>query len=74
MEQLSTTYNTNSMMAKVAFAEEIKNQIEENPSLGGRILSASQAGGIAAIEQFLNHPLASFVVAALEDWQKTKQR
>ena len=70
IEQLATTYNTDSMMAKVAFAEEIKNQVEGDPSLGGRILSASKAGGIAAIEQFLNHPLASFVMAALEDWQK----
>ncbi len=72
IEQLSTTHSTNSMMEKVAFAEEVKNQIAGNPSLGGRILSASKAGGIAAIEQFLNHPLASFVMAALEDWQKNQ--
>ena len=72
IEQLSTTHPTNSMMEKVAFAEEVKNQIAGNPSLGGRILSASKAGGIAAIEQFLNHPLASFVMAALEDWQKNQ--
>ncbi|HAX89251.1 MAG TPA: hypothetical protein DCY91_24085 [Cyanobacteria bacterium UBA11370] len=72
IEQLSTTYNTDSMMAKVAFAEEIKNQVNGNPNLGGRILSAGKAGGVAAIGQFLNHPLASFVIAALEDWEKTK--
>jgi hypothetical protein len=42
--------------------------------LSGRLLSAGKAGGIAAIEQFLNHPLASFVMAALEDWQKTQAK
>jgi hypothetical protein len=61
-----------SWIEKVAFAEEVKNQIEGNPSLSGRLLSAGKAGGIAAIEQFLNHPLSSFVMAALEDWQNTK--
>ncbi len=39
-----------------------------NPSL-----SASKAGGTAAIGQFLNHPLSSFIIAAIEDWQQTKQ-
>ncbi|MCP2732032.1 COR domain-containing protein, partial [Limnofasciculus baicalensis] len=72
MEQLSTTHNTDSMVAKVEFAGEIVKQIDANPNLGGRILSASKAGGVAAIGQFLNHPLASFAIAALEDWQKTK--
>ncbi len=72
MEQLATTYNTDSMVAKVEFAGEIVKQIDANPNLGGRILSASKAGGVAALGQFLNHPLASFAIAALEDWQKTK--
>ncbi|MCP2731612.1 leucine-rich repeat domain-containing protein, partial [Limnofasciculus baicalensis] len=72
MEQLATTYNTDSMGAKVEFAGEIVKQIDANPNLTQRILSASKAGGVAAIGQFLDHPIASFAIAALEDWQKTK--
>jgi hypothetical protein len=37
-----------------------------------RIFSALQAGGRSAIEQALNHPAASFVMGALDDWQKTR--
>ncbi|WP_238361207.1 hypothetical protein [Iningainema tapete] len=34
--------------------------------------SALKSGGIQALAQLLNHPAASFVIGALEDWQKTK--
>lgn len=43
-----------------------------DPSLAQRIISALGAGSTSALEQFLNHPAASFVMAALEDWQKTR--
>ncbi|HIK30045.1 MAG TPA: hypothetical protein IGS17_05600 [Oscillatoriales cyanobacterium M59_W2019_021] len=72
MVRLSQTYTTDTRAAKNNFADEIVRLVDENPSLSQRLLSASKAGGISAIEQFLNHPLASFVVAALEDWQNTK--
>ncbi len=35
-------------------------------------LHAIKAAGVAAVEQLLNHPASSFVIAALEDLQKTK--
>jgi 3-methyladenine DNA glycosylase AlkC len=45
--------------------------VEENKSLKQKIVSALKAGGTAAIGQFLNHPAASFVIAALEDWNNS---
>ncbi|MEH2447944.1 MAG: hypothetical protein V7K18_19870 [Nostoc sp.] len=54
-----------------AIATEAISQMESNPTLFARILSALQAGGVSAFEQFLNHPAASFVIGALEDWEKT---
>jgi hypothetical protein len=72
IEQLSQTYPTDTMAEKNRFASAIVHQIDANPSLSDRILSASKAGGVAALEQFLNHPLSSFVIGAIEDWQKTK--
>jgi hypothetical protein len=41
-------------------------------ALGDRIVSALKTGGIQALGQMLNHPAASFAIAALEDWQKSK--
>lgn len=73
MVRLSQTYTTDTRAAKNNFADKIVRLVDEDPSLSQRLLSASKVGGIAAIEQFLNHPLASFVVAALEDWQNTKK-
>ncbi|MGK7928656.1 MAG: hypothetical protein AB4290_26045 [Spirulina sp.] len=53
-------------------ATEVVTRIESDSSLMQRVLSALQAGSVSALEQLLNHPAASFVIAALENWQKTK--
>jgi hypothetical protein len=42
--------------------------LQHDKSLKQKIVSALKSGGTAAIGQFLNHPAASFVIAALEDW------
>ncbi len=47
-------------------------RIENDPTIKERVLSALKAGGVEALAQLLNHPAASFVIGALEDWQKTK--
>lgn len=38
-----------------------------------RVTSAIEKGGIAWLQAKLINPSASFLVAALEDWQKNKQ-
>ncbi|NES04386.1 MAG: hypothetical protein F6K22_17045 [Okeania sp. SIO2F4] len=53
-------------------ATEVITQIDNNSTKAERIFSAIKAGGVSAVEQLLNHPASSFVIAALEDWQKTK--
>ncbi len=45
----------------VLAAEAIK-QIENNPSLTARILSALKTGSVQAFEKFLSHPAARFVI------------
>jgi uncharacterized protein with von Willebrand factor type A (vWA) domain len=71
LEQLSQSYPAN------ATEEEIKDaaikQIENNPTLYQKVISALKAGGTQALEQSLNHPAASFVIAALEDWYKKEK-
>jgi uncharacterized Ntn-hydrolase superfamily protein len=52
----------------MAVATEAIQRIENNPTLMQKVISALRAGGAAALEQLLSHPAASFVIAALEDW------
>ena len=41
-------------------------------SLFSIINSALKVGGTSALDSLLDHPAASFAIAALEDWQQTK--
>ena len=72
LEQLDKTYSTDTTTDKMIIAAEAVKQIDSNPTLTARILSALKVGGVKAFEQFLSHPAASFVIGALEAWQKTK--
>ena len=72
LEQLEETYPTNTTLGKVAIAEEAIQHIDNDPRLTSRILSALKAGGTSALDSLLDHPAASFAIAALEDWQQTK--
>ncbi len=72
LEHLETSDATDMMTWKMELATEVIKRIETNPPLMNRVLSALKAGSIQALAQALNHPAASFVIAALEDLQKTK--
>ena len=71
LEQLEKSYLTETTTGKMALAAEVMARIENNPTLTARILSALKVGSVKAFEQFLSHPAASFVIGALEDWEKT---
>ncbi|WP_237397168.1 hypothetical protein [Okeania sp. KiyG1] len=72
LEQLSQNNPTNTMTGNIKIAGEVIEQIETNPALMNRVFSALKAGGVSAFKQILNHPAASFVIDALEEWQNTK--
>ncbi|MBD2411260.1 hypothetical protein FACHB389_16350 [Nostoc calcicola FACHB-389] len=74
LKQLEQTYPSDTTTGKMTIATEAIKHIEDDPTLMKRVLSAVKAGGTQALEQFLNHPAASFVIAALEDWQKNKSK
>lgn len=74
LDQLSQTYSPTTTTGRMAIATHAIEWIESDPSLAERILSAIKAGGVAALEQMLNHPAASFVIGALEDWRKTREK
>ena len=72
LAQLDETYPSDTTMDRMKIATEVITQIDNNSTKAERILSAIKSGGVAAVEQLLNHPASSFVIAALEDWQKSK--
>ncbi|NEO75455.1 MAG: hypothetical protein F6J99_03960 [Moorea sp. SIO4G3] len=65
LEQLEKSYT-----GKWKIATKAREHIESNPKLFPKTLSALKAGSIQALEQFLNHPASSFVIGALEEWDK----
>lgn len=72
LEQLSETYPTNTMTGKMKIAAEVVERIESNNVLKSQVLSALKADGVGAFGQLLNHPAASFVMGALEEWKDSK--
>ncbi|NEO23608.1 MULTISPECIES: hypothetical protein [unclassified Moorena] len=72
LEQLEKTYSTGTTKGKMMIATEAIEQIDSHPKLTSRVLSALKAGGTSALDSLLDHPAASFVIRALEDWQQSK--
>lgn len=72
LDQLSKTYGIESTSDKLAITNQFMQQVEKDASFSARLLSAFKSGGVAALDQFLSSPASSFVIAALDDWQKTK--
>lgn len=72
LEQLEKTYPTNSTDEKMEIATKAIQHINNNPKLASKILSALRSGGISALDSLLDHPAASFVIGALEDWKSVQ--
>ncbi|NET25841.1 hypothetical protein [Okeania sp. SIO1I7] len=72
LEKLDETYQSDTTAGRMKIATEVITQIDNNPTKAQRIFNAIKAGGVAAVEQLLNHPASSFIIGALEDWQKNK--
>ncbi|MEM7759523.1 MAG: hypothetical protein AAF298_15565 [Cyanobacteria bacterium P01_A01_bin.40] len=72
LKQLEQTYDTTTTEGKMAIAAQAIELINNDSTLARLIFSALKAGGISPLEQLIDHPAASLIFAALEDWQQTK--
>ncbi|MGI2907653.1 hypothetical protein [Tolypothrix sp. VBCCA 56010] len=70
LRQLEQSYPIDTTTGKMIIATEAIKHIESDPALKKRVLSALKAGGVQALAELLDHPAASFVIAALQDWQR----
>jgi len=67
LNHLSETYPTTTEQDRLVLATEAVEAIENNPTLKQRIRNAMRAAGKAALEQLVDHPSISLVVAAMEE-------
>jgi hypothetical protein len=70
LEQLSQVKPSDSLSGRMRIAAGVIAHIERKPTLKKRVLDSLKAGGVSVLEQSLNHPAASFVIAALEEYEK----
>ena len=70
LQRLEQSYPVGTTSEKMLLAAEVMRQIDSNPSMHQRVLKALKAGGAEAFKQVLNHPVANFLISALEDWQE----
>lgn len=73
LKKLEQTYNPNTTTGKMTIATKAIEQIEQDSNLATRVITALEKGGMAWLQAKLINPSASFLIAALEDWQKNKQ-
>jgi len=71
LHNLEKQHSCSTTAGKFAMVSDAIKLVENDSSLTKRILSALKSGGAKAFEKAVDHPVASFFVAALEDWQKT---
>lgn len=71
LQQLEQNYSADSMTQKMKMATAAVETIEKNPSLKQKAVNALVAGGTKALEAAIDHPVAAFVVGAIEEWKGT---
>ncbi|MGJ3249413.1 MAG: hypothetical protein ACFE0I_25490 [Elainellaceae cyanobacterium] len=74
LDSLSQTYPASAMPDHHNLAIQAIQHIDSDPAFAHRILSALKAGSTSALKQLLNHPAATFLISALEDWEKNRSK
>lgn len=72
LQQLSQSYPTNTVSEKMAIATEAIKQIESNPTIKQRLISAGTEGGLAFIEKTFDNPIGALFVAAIKGWKEAE--
>jgi hypothetical protein len=69
---LDSLYSSNDEYRDREIAKDAVSIVRKDQALSKRVLSAFKAGSVEAFEQALNHPAASFLIAAIQDWRKSE--
>jgi len=69
LNTLSETYPTGSSTEQMMMATRAVEEIEKDPALKQRVVSALTAGGTEALKELVDHPAVSILLAAIEGWK-----
>lgn len=72
LDQLTQDYPTNTQLEKITVVGKAIEQIENDPSWKARLISAFKSGGIEALKELLDNPVANIFLATVEGWQEAK--
>ena len=71
LKQLEQPAPAETMTEKMTLATQAIAQIEANPTFKQRAVAALTAGGMKAFESAIDHPVAAFVIGAIEEWKQS---
>lgn len=74
LRQLEKSYSTETVRERMAFAAEATERVEKNPSLFDNTLQVLRAGGSAALEKSLDHPVTAFFLAGVNEYIKIQKQ
>lgn len=72
LQQLQQEHPPNNTSAQMIVAAQAIEQIESNPTLKQKVISAVKEGGLAAFERAIDNPAGAFVVGAIRGWQEVE--
>ena len=72
LEQLSKTDYSSNPTNNLEIANQAIQEIEKNPSLKSRIITALKAGGKEAFKESIDHPAVNILMASIEGWSSAK--
>jgi Leucine-rich repeat (LRR) protein/GTPase SAR1 family protein len=72
LDNLSETYNPNTETGQTKIAKDAIEQIEQNPTLKGRIVNAVKEGGYTALEEAIDRPVVKILMAAFKGFTEGK--
>ncbi|MGB3513478.1 MAG: hypothetical protein WBA93_30555 [Microcoleaceae cyanobacterium] len=68
LEQLSKTDYSSNPTNNLEIANQAIQEIEKNPSLKSRIITALKAGGKETFKELIDHPAVNILIASIEGW------
>ncbi|NET45467.1 hypothetical protein [Okeania sp. SIO2B3] len=72
LEQLSKTDYSSNPTNNLEIANQAVQEIEKNPSLKSRIITALKAGGQETFKELIDHPAVNILMASIEGWSSAK--
>jgi len=69
LNHLTQIYPTKTQSEKMTVVTKAVEQIERNPSLKSRTISAIKAAGIESLKELIDNPLVNIMIAAIEGWR-----